>query len=158
LQPLVSVCIPTYNSGRWIAETVASALGQTYENLEVIVADNGSSDDTEAVVRAFDDPRLTFELNLAERGMVRNHNWLVRRSRAELIKLRELGRRAVVSPDAAIGARAHRPLQPAALDADGRGDVAPAQLLLRRRLRRRGAVDVPASRRLRYLVPRGEPG
>jgi glycosyltransferase involved in cell wall biosynthesis len=85
-EPLVSVCIPTYNSGRWIAETVTSALGQTYPNIDVLVADNGSSDDTEAIVRSFDDPRLRFEPNLRELGMVRNHNWLARQARAPLIK------------------------------------------------------------------------
>lgn len=85
-EPLVSVCIPAYNSGRWIAECVASALGQTYANLEVLVADNGSSDDTAAIVRSFDDPRLSFELNVDEVGMVANHNWLARRARGPLIK------------------------------------------------------------------------
>jgi glycosyltransferase involved in cell wall biosynthesis len=48
---VVSVLIPTYNGQRFIAETVESVLGQTYEHLEVIVGDDCSSDGTVEVVR-----------------------------------------------------------------------------------------------------------
>jgi len=44
--PLVSVMIVTYNQERWVAETIRSAVDQDYDNLEVIVADDGSSDGT----------------------------------------------------------------------------------------------------------------
>jgi glycosyltransferase involved in cell wall biosynthesis len=49
--PLVSVLIPAFNSARWISESLESVLSQTDANLEVIVADNGSSDGTPDVVR-----------------------------------------------------------------------------------------------------------
>lgn len=51
----ISVVIPTYNYGRFVAEAIESALGQTCSPLEVIVVDDGSTDDTETVVRAFGD-------------------------------------------------------------------------------------------------------
>ncbi len=56
--PLVSVVIPAYDSARTLPATVASALGQTLADLEVIVVDDGSSDDTRAIAEAIDDPRL----------------------------------------------------------------------------------------------------
>lgn len=49
----VSVVIPTYNRGYCIAEAVESALNQTHPKLEIIVVDDGSSDDTEAVLSAY---------------------------------------------------------------------------------------------------------
>lgn len=51
----LSVIIPTYNYGRYIAEAVRSALGQTLKPFEVIVVDDGSTDDTAEVVGEFGD-------------------------------------------------------------------------------------------------------
>jgi glycosyltransferase involved in cell wall biosynthesis len=52
-EPLVSVLTASYNSSQFIAETLDSALGQTYERLEVIVADDRSTDSTPAIVRDY---------------------------------------------------------------------------------------------------------
>jgi len=51
--PLVSVIIPAYNAGAYITETLESALGQTYPHREVIVVNDGSTDDTERRVEAY---------------------------------------------------------------------------------------------------------
>lgn len=60
IQPLVSVIIPTFNRGPFIGQAITSVLNQTYENIELFVIDDGSSDDTEAVATSFDDTRLHF--------------------------------------------------------------------------------------------------
>lgn len=51
--PLVSVIIPAYNADRFIGETLVSVLGQTYHNLEVLVVDDGSVDDTVNIIQQF---------------------------------------------------------------------------------------------------------
>lgn len=60
IQPLVSIIIPCYNCEQYVAEAIDSALGQTYQNIEVIVIDDGSTDNSPAVIRSYGD-RLTFE-------------------------------------------------------------------------------------------------
>ncbi len=52
-RPLVSVVIPNFNYGDFLAEAIESALGQTYPNVEVIVVDDGSSDSSPAVIASF---------------------------------------------------------------------------------------------------------
>lgn len=56
----VSVVIPAYNHERFIAAAVDSVLGQTHAHLELIVIDDGSTDRTGAIVRGYNDPRLTY--------------------------------------------------------------------------------------------------
>lgn len=61
-QPLVSIIIPTYNRARLIGETLDSVVAQTYMNWECIVVDDGSSDGTETVMKAYceKDPRFKY--------------------------------------------------------------------------------------------------
>jgi glycosyltransferase involved in cell wall biosynthesis len=66
--PLVSVCVCTWNRAGLLTERcIPSVLGQTWENLEVIVVGDGCTDDTEKRVAAIGDRRLTF-VNQTERG------------------------------------------------------------------------------------------
>jgi glycosyltransferase involved in cell wall biosynthesis len=54
MKPLVSILIPAYNAERWLAETLQSALVQTWENKEIIIVDDGSKDGTLALARSFE--------------------------------------------------------------------------------------------------------
>ncbi len=56
--PLVSICIPVYNSETTIGRTLDSVIGQTYDNIEIIVVDNLSTDRTLERVREFKDSRI----------------------------------------------------------------------------------------------------
>jgi glycosyltransferase involved in cell wall biosynthesis len=59
--PLVTIGMPTYNrANRYLREALESALAQTYPNLEIVVSDNGSTDNTESVVRSYADPRISY--------------------------------------------------------------------------------------------------
>lgn len=75
-KPLVSILVPVYNREFIIAETLSSALSQTYENIEVVVVDNASTDGTWAVIcdYAKRDARLKVFQNESNLGPVRN--WL----------------------------------------------------------------------------------
>jgi glycosyltransferase involved in cell wall biosynthesis len=60
MSPRVSVIIPTFNCGRYILAAVDSALEQTFDDLEVIVVDDGSTDETPALIQSVDDRRLKY--------------------------------------------------------------------------------------------------
>jgi glycosyltransferase involved in cell wall biosynthesis len=72
--PRVTVVVPTYNRGQFVAEAIQSVLEQTFRDFELIVVDDGSTDDTTAVVGCFTDPRLhyVYQTN-QERSAARNH-------------------------------------------------------------------------------------
>ncbi|TFC56446.1 MULTISPECIES: glycosyltransferase family A protein [unclassified Cryobacterium] len=87
-QPLVSIVIPAYNNADYLDETMKSVLGQTYTNLEVIVSDHASIDDTWAVMQRYSaDPRVTLLHTEGGGGALRNWNRVSQAATGELIKL-----------------------------------------------------------------------
>ena len=62
-QPLVSIVLPTYKRAHLLAQAMRSALAQTYTNLELIIVDDNSPDDTAGVVQSFDDARIRYVKN-----------------------------------------------------------------------------------------------
>lgn len=71
---LVSVCIPVYNSESTIKATLDSVLEQSYSNIEIIVVDNCSTDNTWQIINSFADSRMKKFKNDNNIGMVRNWN------------------------------------------------------------------------------------
>ena len=51
--PLVSIYIPAYNSAKWISDTLISAINQTWQNKEIIIVDDGSTDNTWQIIESF---------------------------------------------------------------------------------------------------------
>jgi succinoglycan biosynthesis protein ExoO len=73
--PLVSVVVPAFNAENTIGATIHSALSQTFDNFELVICDDASTDRTSEVVRSFSDPRIRLisnPRNMGE-GMTRDH-------------------------------------------------------------------------------------
>lgn len=77
-EPLVSIGIPTYQRAETLRRAVASALSQTYPNVEVVICDDGSSDSTETVCRSLaeTDERIRYLRSPRNLGLAANHNKL----------------------------------------------------------------------------------
>jgi len=72
--PKVTICIPTYNYGRFIGQAIESALAQDFTDYELLILDNASQDNTEEVVKSYRDPRLQYIKNASNLGFVGNIN------------------------------------------------------------------------------------
>jgi glycosyltransferase involved in cell wall biosynthesis len=84
-EPRVSVILPTYNRGWILVEAVESVLGQDYANLELIVVDDGSTDNTKGLLLSFED-RITV-IRQANRGVSAARNAGIRAATGELLAL-----------------------------------------------------------------------
>lgn len=68
--PAITVVLPAYNCAPFIEEAVRSILDQSFGDFELLVIDDGSTDDTAAVVGSFGDPRLKLVRNDGNKGLV----------------------------------------------------------------------------------------
>jgi glycosyltransferase involved in cell wall biosynthesis len=84
--PRVSVCLPAYNAEATIHEAVGSALGQTFEDLELVVVDDASTDRTAALLDSIDDPRVRLERSPANAGQAKALNRGLALARGALVK------------------------------------------------------------------------
>jgi glycosyltransferase involved in cell wall biosynthesis len=66
--PRVSVIIPAYNAARYLPEAIESALAQSYQDFEILIFDNASTDETPDVVAGYRDPRIRYTRNEANFG------------------------------------------------------------------------------------------
>ncbi len=82
----ISVCMATYNGGRWVREQLASILRQLGPDDEVVVSDDGSCDDTLAVIASFADPRVRVVAGNF-RSPVLNFENALRHARGEILSL-----------------------------------------------------------------------
>ncbi|WP_410511001.1 glycosyltransferase family 2 protein [Paenibacillus sp. BR2-3] len=84
--PFMSVCIPTYNRADRLADCIRSVLGQSFQDFELVIVDNHSTDHTEAVVASFHDDRIRFIVNKWNIGAAANHNLCLLEAKGKYIK------------------------------------------------------------------------
>lgn len=84
-QPLISVCINAYNAAHTIRCAIDSVLSQTYAHLQVIVVDDGSTDDTVEILRSYDDTRLEIAVLETNRRISNANNEALARVRGEYV-------------------------------------------------------------------------
>ncbi len=85
--PLVSVVIPSFNQGKYIAETVESVLAQDYRPLEVIVVDGASTDETSSVLEAYREREEIVVLSEPDEGVVDAVNKGLARARGSILAI-----------------------------------------------------------------------
>lgn len=81
------MCVPVYNGGAFIEETLRSILAQTYRDFELLVTDNRSTDGTVGIVRGFTDPRIRLIINDTNLGAIGNFNAALAEARGERVKI-----------------------------------------------------------------------
>jgi glycosyltransferase involved in cell wall biosynthesis len=86
--PRVTIGVPVWNGARHLEACLESLLAQTYDDLEIVISDNASTDRTPAICRAYRarDERVTYHRQARNRGAAANYNLLARRARGELFK------------------------------------------------------------------------
>lgn len=83
----ISVILSTYQGERYIQESIASILGQSLRDFELLIIDDSSSDNTWKIIKNFKDDRISIEKNEKRKGLFSNLNSLIIKSSAPLIKL-----------------------------------------------------------------------
>jgi glycosyltransferase involved in cell wall biosynthesis len=112
MRPLVSILIPAYNAEEWVGAAIASAVGQTWSQKEIIVVDDGSTDGTLAVARRFESTEVRV-MTQANQGAAAARNKAFSLSRGDYIQW--LDADDLLSPD-----KVARQMEAAGQTADGR--------------------------------------
>jgi glycosyltransferase involved in cell wall biosynthesis len=84
-QPLVSVLLPVYNGSRYLAAAIESVLRQAWRDFELIVIDDGSTDDSATIAASFADPRVVILRSERNLGLVATLNRGLESARGELV-------------------------------------------------------------------------
>ena len=86
-QPLVTVAIPVYNAAGFIVETINSVIDQDYTNLDILIIDNHSTDESWNIIQGFPDPRIRAVRNDKNIGAVSNFNKCLEMAQGEYFLL-----------------------------------------------------------------------
>jgi glycosyltransferase involved in cell wall biosynthesis len=83
--PKVSVVMAVYNGAQYVQQATDTILDQTFTDLELVIVDDGSTDETLQILRSFRDPRLVLVQNEQNLGLAKSLNWGIHISRGEYI-------------------------------------------------------------------------
>jgi len=86
---LISVIMPAYNAEKYIKEAIDSILSQTYSSFELIIADDGSTDDTKKIIESFNDSRIVISHNIKNKGKTDTVNRLLKLVKGEYITIHD---------------------------------------------------------------------
>lgn len=82
---LVSIIMPSWNTARWIGESIESVISQTYKNWELIIVDDCSTDNTDEIVAYYKDPRIKYLKNGKNSGAALTRNRAISEAQGEWI-------------------------------------------------------------------------
>ncbi len=84
-EELVSIIMPSYNTGKFIQETIDSVINQTYDNWELIIVDDCSSDNTDEIVKSIKDDRIFYLKNKKNSGAAVSRNKALKMAKGKWI-------------------------------------------------------------------------
>jgi len=87
--PTVSVIVPTYNRAHLLGRAIKSVLDQTYQDFELIIVDDASTDNTKEVVKCLDDPRIRYVRHEENRGGAAARNTGIKTARGQFIAFQD---------------------------------------------------------------------
>jgi glycosyltransferase involved in cell wall biosynthesis len=85
--PKVSICIPTYNTARYLPFAIDSVLQQAYTDFELVICDDGSTDNTPEICGSYDDARIRYIRLAGKSGQAGNFNRCLKEARSELVTI-----------------------------------------------------------------------
>lgn len=84
-ESLISVVMPVYNGGKYLREAIESILNQTYRDFEFLIINDGSTDESDEIIRSYTDPRIVYLQNDQNRGLVYTLNFGISVAKGEYI-------------------------------------------------------------------------
>lgn len=88
MSPGISICLPNYNGADYLAEAIESVLVQSYSDFELLIGDDGSSDNSREIIASYvrKDPRIVFWTNEERLGLFGNYNACLKKAKGRYIK------------------------------------------------------------------------
>jgi len=85
--PLVTIAIPSYNHAKYIAETIQSALDQSFQDFEILIVDDASTDNSVEIIKSFKDSRITLIVSKENQGVCITSNICIANAKGKYIAL-----------------------------------------------------------------------